>query len=107
MQRKSPPVPQRKLPLILKSCDAFYCDAEFVVFDSVCCGLTFYKYCKYVKSLVCCFKEQAPVYHPTPSVSGNRASRLTEEEQIRIAKRLGLIQHIPSGTYDGSKKARE
>jgi len=53
------------------------------------------------------FKEQAPIYHPTPSVSGSRSSRLTEEEQIRIAKRLGLIQHLPSGTYDGSKKARE
>lgn len=52
-------------------------------------------------------KEQAPLYHPVPSVSGNRASRLSEDEQIRIAKRLGLIQHLPSGTYDGSKKARE
>jgi len=52
-------------------------------------------------------KEQAPVYHPVPSVSGNRASQLSEDEQIRIAKRLGLIQHLPSGTYDGSKKTRE
>ena len=54
-----------------------------------------------------CIKEQAPVYQPAPSVSGNRGSRLSEDEQIRIAKRLGLIQHLPSGTYDGSKKARE
>jgi len=58
-----------------------------------------------VKCFVC--KEQAPVFHPVPSVSGNQASQLSEDEQIRIAKRLGLIQHLPCGTYDGSKKARE
>jgi len=52
-------------------------------------------------------KEQAPIYHPTPSASGNPAAQLSEDELIRIAKRLGLIQHLPSGTYDGSKKARE
>jgi len=52
-------------------------------------------------------KEQAPVYRPSPSVSRNPASQLSEDEQIRIAKRLGLIQHLPSGIYDGSKKARE
>lgn len=27
---------------------------------------------------------------------------MTEEEQIRIAKRIGLIQHLPVGYYDGS-----
>jgi len=57
-----------------------------------------------------CFvcKEQAPVYRPAPGGSSTRASpRLNDDEQIRIAKRLGLIQHLPSGTYDGSKKARE
>ena len=60
-----------------------------------------------VESLFLFCKEQAPVYHPSPSISGSRAPHLSEGEQIRIAKRLGLIHHIPSGTYDGSKKARE
>lgn len=35
---------------------------------------------------------------------------MAEEEQIQIAKRIGLIQHLPTGTYDGggsSKKSRE
>lgn len=33
---------------------------------------------------------------------------LTEEEQIKIAQRLGLISHIPTGKYDGmNKKAKE
>ncbi|XP_015524918.1 RING finger protein 11 [Neodiprion pinetum] len=27
-----------------------------------------------------------------------------EEQQVRIAKRIGLIQHLPTGEYDGSKK---
>ncbi|GCB61974.1 hypothetical protein scyTo_0004184 [Scyliorhinus torazame] len=42
---------------------------------------------------------QIPVYHPTPSQT-RLASQLTEEEQIRIAQRLGLIQHLPKGTFD-------
>ena len=46
------------------------------------------------------------MYHPTPDVS-RVASQLTEEEQIKIAKRIGLIHHLPSGIYDGSKKAKE
>jgi len=58
-----------------------------------------------VSCLVC--QEQAPIYRPAPGVSGNPSPQLSEDEQIRIAKRLGLIQHLPSGTYDGSKKARE
>lgn len=48
----------------------------------------------------------SPVYNPSPSVTG-LVSQLTEEEQVKIAKRIGLIQHLPTGTYDGSKKARE
>lgn len=47
-----------------------------------------------------------PVFYPSPSVS-RPASHLTEEEQIKIAKRIGLIQHLPMGTYDGCKKSRE
>jgi len=31
----------------------------------------------------------------------------TEEEQIKIAKRIGLIQHLPTCLYDGSKQNRE
>ena len=58
--------------------------------------------------LFCGFmQESAPVYHPTPNVS-RQAHQLTEEEQIKIAKRLGLIQHLPTGVYDGTaKKAKE
>lgn len=52
-----------------------------------------------------------PVYHPTPSQT-RLATQLTEEEQVRIAQRIGLIQHLPKGMYnpgrDGSeKKIRE
>ncbi|XP_055382164.1 RING finger protein 11 [Condylostylus longicornis] len=47
-----------------------------------------------------------PVFYPSPSVS-RPASHLTEEEQVKIAKRIGLIQHLPVGTYDGCKKSRE
>lgn len=31
----------------------------------------------------------------------------SEEEQIKIAKRIGLIQHLPTSLFDGSKKNRE
>jgi len=48
----------------------------------------------------------APVYYPSPNVS-RPASQLTEEEQVRIAQRIGLIQHLPTGTFDGCKKNRE
>lgn len=48
----------------------------------------------------------SPVYHPSPSVTRS-VTQLTEDEQVKIAKRIGLIQHLPAGTYDGCKKARE
>jgi E3 ubiquitin-protein ligase RNF11 len=48
-------------------------------------------------------QESLPVYHPSPNVS-RPVNQLTEEEQIKIAKRLGLIQHLPTGIYDGAKK---
>jgi hypothetical protein len=32
---------------------------------------------------------------------------LSEEQQIRLAQRLGLIQHLPVGKYDETKKKRE
>ncbi|XP_022194003.1 RING finger protein 11 isoform X4 [Nilaparvata lugens] len=50
--------------------------------------------------------ESLPVYYPSPNIS-RPASQLTEEEQVKIAKRLGLIQHLPTGIYDGCKKNRE
>ncbi|KAG7526304.1 hypothetical protein JOB18_038524 [Solea senegalensis] len=54
------------------------------------------------------YQEQAhmPVYHPTLS-QARLASQLTEEEQIRIAQRIGLIQHLPTGVYDGDKDGSE
>ncbi|KAL5016082.1 hypothetical protein ScPMuIL_005671 [Solemya velum] len=53
------------------------------------------------------YQERVPVYHPSPNVS-RPANQLTEEEQIKIAKRLGLISHLPTGVYDGSvKKGKE
>jgi E3 ubiquitin-protein ligase RNF11 len=49
------------------------------------------------------FQESVPIYHPAPNIS-RRAHQLTEEEQIKIAKRIGLINHLPTGIYDGSSK---
>jgi len=51
-------------------------------------------------------QDAAPVYYPSPNVS-RPASQLTEEEQVKIAQRMGLIQHLPTGSYDGCKKNRE
>ncbi|XP_041033181.1 RING finger protein 11a isoform X2 [Carcharodon carcharias] len=48
---------------------------------------------------------QIPVYHPTPSQT-RLATQLTEEEQIRIAQRLGLIQHLPKGSFDFGKDSQ-
>ncbi|KAH9508202.1 RING finger protein 11 [Bulinus truncatus] len=48
-----------------------------------------------------------PIYHPSPGVSRS-ANQLTEDEQIKIAQRLGLINHLPTGKYDGTnRKAKE
>ncbi|CAG2164565.1 unnamed protein product [Oppiella nova] len=46
------------------------------------------------------------VYYPSPN-DRRSATQLTEEEQIKIAQRMGLIQHLPTGVFDGSKKNRE
>ncbi|XP_063153992.1 RING finger protein 11 isoform X1 [Candoia aspera] len=51
-------------------------------------------------------EEQVPVYHPTPSQT-RLATQLTEEEQIRIAQRIGLIQHLPKGVYDPGRDGSE
>ncbi|XP_063148572.1 RING finger protein 11-like [Candoia aspera] len=47
-----------------------------------------------------------PVYHPTPS-QARPATQLTEEEQIRIAQRIGLIQHLPKGIFDPGSEPSE
>ncbi|XP_039651688.1 RING finger protein 11a isoform X1 [Perca fluviatilis] len=52
-----------------------------------------------------------PVYHPTPGES-RLAHQLTEEEQVRIAQRIGLIHHLPKGIFDpgsdpSDKKVKE
>lgn len=55
-------------------------------------------------------QQSLPIYYPTPCSSARLVSQLAEEEQVKIAKRIGLIQHLPTGTYDGggsSKKSRE
>ena len=40
-----------------------------------------------------------PIYYPP--YSSSLLQFATEEEQIQLAKRIGLIQHLPTGTYDG------
>ncbi|ACY70505.1 RING finger protein 11 [Drosophila virilis] len=50
------------------------------------------------------------MFYPASSASHSAASatNMSEEDQIKIAKRIGLVQHLPIGTYDGNlKKARE
>uniref|UniRef100_A0A8C5PWT8 Guided entry of tail-anchored proteins factor 3, ATPase n=1 Tax=Leptobrachium leishanense TaxID=445787 RepID=A0A8C5PWT8_9ANUR len=52
-------------------------------------------------------REAVPVFHPTPSQT-RLATQLTEEEQVWIAQRIGLIQHLPKGKYDpGSDHAEK
>ncbi|XP_038627059.1 RING finger protein 11-like [Tachyglossus aculeatus] len=46
----------------------------------------------------------SPVYHPTPSQT-QLATQFTEEEQIRIAQIIGLIQHLPTGIFDPGPEA--
>lgn len=46
------------------------------------------------------------MYHPTPS-QARLATQLTEEEQIRIAQRIGLIQHLPKGIFDPGSEPSE
>ncbi|XP_046848077.1 RING finger protein 11-like [Xenia sp. Carnegie-2017] len=56
--------------------------------------------------------EPPPPYQEDPPYSyyiqSQRAPHLlSEEQQIRLAQRLGLIQHLPVGKYDETKKKRE
>ncbi|XP_044768348.1 RING finger protein 11-like [Neomonachus schauinslandi] len=54
------------------------------------------------------YQELVPVlvYHSTPSQTP-LATQLTEEQQIRIAQRIGLIQHLPKGVYDPGRDGSE
>ena len=50
-------------------------------------------------------KEEPPYSY---YIQSQRAPHLlSEEQQIRLAQRLGLIQHLPVGKYDETKKKRE
>ncbi|CAB3985687.1 RING finger 11 [Paramuricea clavata] len=56
--------------------------------------------------------EPPPPYQEEPPYScyiqSQRAPHLlSEEQQIRLAQRLGLIQHLPVGKYDETKKKRD
>lgn len=46
-------------------------------------------------------------HHHHHGADNSALTNLSEEQQVRLAQRLGLIQHLPCGTYDGSKKKRE
>ncbi|KAH8376044.1 hypothetical protein KR093_010962 [Drosophila rubida] len=51
---------------------------------------------------------QAIFYPALPPVDQSPDTTNQMEDQIKIAKRIGLVQHLPIGTYDGNtKKARE
>ncbi|XP_059491028.1 RING finger protein 11-like [Neocloeon triangulifer] len=56
------------------------------------------------------FLETMPLNYPPKKHQGPRL-RLTEnpeeEELVKMAKRVGLIQHLPTGSYDGCRKNRE
>jgi len=49
------------------------------------------------------------VFYPASSVNNTATvAQMSDEDQIKIAKRIGLVQHLPIGTYDSnSKKSRE
>lgn len=47
-----------------------------------------------------------PMFYPSPGISCS-VNQLSEEDQVKIAKKLGFIQHLPTGSYDGCKKNRE
>lgn len=46
------------------------------------------------------------VFYLTPNVQ-RTADQLTEEEQVKLLKRMTLIQQLPSTTYDENKKNKE
>lgn len=46
------------------------------------------------------------MYYPTPN-DGRLVNQLSEEEQVRIARRIGLMDHLPILKYDDSTKNKE
>ncbi|KAH8418162.1 hypothetical protein KR009_006701 [Drosophila setifemur] len=58
-------------------------------------------------------EQDQQAFYPTAAVFiGHLPStvqrQISEEDHVKIAKRIGLMQHLPIGTYDGSsKKIRE
>ena len=51
-------------------------------------------------------QQQQQFYYLTPNVQ-RTADQLTEEDQIKLLKRMALIQQLPSGSFDDSKKNKE
>lgn len=51
-------------------------------------------------------QQQQQVFYMNPCLQ-RTADELTEEEQIKLLKRMALIQQLPSGTYDENKKHKE
>ncbi|XP_012559480.1 RING finger protein 11 [Hydra vulgaris] len=51
-------------------------------------------------------EEPSTIFNLTPSNQSSSIS-FTEEQSLRIAHRLSLIQHLPSGSFDGTKKRKE
>ena len=47
-------------------------------------------------------EESGPIFYTSPNVSQS-VNQLSEDEQIMIAQKIGLIQHLPTGKYDGKK----
>ena len=62
-------------------------------------------YGSYLTMLLFILQEEPPYSY---YIQSQRAPHLlSEEQQIRLAQRLGLIQHLPVGKYDETKKKRE
>lgn len=49
---------------------------------------------------------QQQVFYLTPNTQ-RTADQLTEEEQIKLLKRMTLIQQLPTGSFDENKKHKE
>ena len=47
-------------------------------------------------------EESGPIFYTSPNVSQS-VDQLSEDEQVKIAQKIGLIQHLPTGKYDGKK----
>jgi hypothetical protein len=50
--------------------------------------------------------QQQQVFYLTPNTH-RTADQLTEEEQIKLLKRMTLIQQLPTGSWDENKKHKE